>query len=422
MRTKKVRGVSISVKTKQDTDLAWAIYPYNNAGLDSREGVTNDPYWRKKIKARVDATHPYSRTIWPAKSSSIGKWNVNWTWLWKEMFTGKVRSSQTIGSPCLSSLAAHTFVSGISQVAAVEYATSIAKLAFLSKIKEHQNPFQGLPFLGELKETLRMIRHPLRGIIRQNANSALHLTRLQRLYQNKLARLEEVFKNWHLQWTYGISPLINDIQGAVGTIDRMFDDPGVTKIQVTIPVPSSKVFSDKGLHRYEGNTQLIGYQYDISAEGSVRFVGAMNERFQAATSGRLSEVVGMTARDIVPAVWELTGYSFLVDYFVNVGSVVGGLFTDTSSLVYCCRSVRLKQKGQGYAMALPGEFQPLSWPVGIVSGNLDKVSLNRDIPSLHVGIRDFHWQDTTTGQLFNTAVLTSAKIRDLVFSISTLRR
>lgn len=338
------------------------------------------------------------------------------------MFTGKVRSSQTIGSPCLSSLAAHTFVTGISQVAAVEYATSIAKLAFLSKVKEHQNPFQGLPFLGELKETLRMIRHPLRGIIRQNANSALHLTRLQRLYQNKLARLEEVFKNWHLQWTYGISPLINDIQGAVGTINRMFDDPGVTKIQVTIPVPSSKVFSDKGLHRYEGNTQLIGYQYDISAEGSVRFVGAMNERFQAATSGRLSEVVGMTARDIVPAVWELTGYSFLVDYFVNVGSVVGGLFTDTSSLVYCCRSVRLKHKGQGYAMALPGEFQPLSWPIGIVSGNLDKVSLNRDIPSLHVGIRDFHWQDTTTGQLFNTAVLTSAKIRDLVFSISTLRR
>lgn len=411
MRTPLVKPISLYVRTKQDDDLAWVFYPQTIQSLDARTGVVDRPNWRALVKDHVDATNPYGRTIWPAQSSSLPR-EVNWKWQWKELFTRKVRDSFFIGHPCFGSLASHTFVSGIPQTAAVGRAESTARLAFLSKIREARGDFQALPFLGELKETLQLVRHPIRGITRVNRSSEARFRSLWRLYRSKPGRLEEKLENAYLQWTYGVSPLINDIQGLISNIKSLFDDTRVQKVRVTIPIPDSRVWSQAGLQYYEGSTQVIGYHHEITCSGSVRIAGALKNELQPASIEKFNALNGLELRDIVPAVWELTPYSFLVDYFVNIGDVLGGFFTDTSSLVYAVQSTRLKQRGLGFSVGLPTK-DPVSWPLGVVSGNFDKVSLNRVKADLTVGIRDISWQDTTIGQLMNTAILSSQRLRSV---------
>lgn len=417
MRTPLVRGISAFVATKQDTDLAWAIYPYVNPGLDSRSGVADDPKWREKIKAYLDATHPYSRTIWPARGSDVESMNINWKWTWKELYLPyKVRTSEMKGYPGLSSFAAQSFTRGIPQSASVIHAQSVAKLAFLSKLREQQTPFQGLSFLGELKETIGMLKRPLRGIIRQNANSARNFTALQRLYRSKPGRLEDMLEKAYLQWTYGVSPLIGDIQAVLGNCSKIFEEPEIVRLRVTIPVEESKLYSSNSFLQLEGSSQKVGVFIEIKASGYVRITGAMRHSKSPASMAKFNQINGLQLRDVVPAVWELTPYSFLVDYFVNVGDVLGGVFTDTSELVYSSMTTKLVSDGGCIAYGLPGAFKPVSWPTMAVSGRLVKVSLNREKADLSVGFKDINWQDPTVGQLFNTAVLSSQKLRDVAFS------
>jgi hypothetical protein len=416
MRTSRVRGIAVFVATKQDTDKAWAVYPYVNHGLDSRSGVIDDPKWREKIKAMVDATHPYSRVIWPARGSYWKQMNVDWYWTWRELFVPHaLRSSQLRGSPGLSSFAAQSFTRGIPQSASVVRAKSTARLAFLSKIREQQTPFQGLAFLGELKETISMVKHPLRGIIRQNANSARHFTVLQRLYRKNSSRLEDMMEKAYLQWTYGVMPLVGDIQAVLGNCSKIFEEPEVIRLRVTIPVEESKLYSANNILALEGSSQTVGVFFEIKASGYVRIVGAMRHSKSPASMAKFNQINGLQLRDIVPAAWELTPYSFLADYFVNVGDVLGGVFTDTSDLVYSCMTTKLLSDGRCISYGLPGTFKPVTWPFAMVPGRLVKVSLNREKADLSVGFKDINWQDPTVGQLFNTAVLSSQKLRDVAF-------
>lgn len=411
MRTPSIRPVHLMYRTIRDNDLAWAESSRTIPGLDVRSGVADRPNWRALVKDHVDATNPYSRTIWPAKSSSLPR-RVNWKWQWKEMFSGIVRSSYLQGHPCFSSLAAHSYVSGIWQPGAVGRAESTARLAFLSKIREIRGDFQALPFLGELSETLQMLRHPIRGITRVNRSAEARFRSLWRLYRSKPARLEERLENAYLQWTYGVSPLINDIQGMISSIKSLFDEPRVQRVLVTIPIPDERVWHQAGLHYDEGGTQSTWYQWEMKCSGSVRIAGALKNELLPASVERFNALNGLELRDIVPAAWELTPYSFLVDYFVNIGDVLGGFFTDTSSLIYAVQSTRLKQRASGISVGMPIK-NAVSWPVDVVSGHFDKVSLNRVKADLTVGIRDIAWQDTTFGQLVNTAILSSARLRSV---------
>jgi hypothetical protein len=48
------------------------------------------------------------------------------------------------------------------------------------------------------------------------------------------------------------------------------------------------------------------------------------------TIGRAVELSGFQFRDFVPTVWELIPYSFVSDYFVNIGDILEAACTDTS--------------------------------------------------------------------------------------------
>jgi hypothetical protein len=55
------------------------------------------------------------------------------------------------------------------------------------------------------------------------------------------------------------------------------------------------------------------------------------------TAGRLVEVLGFNMQEFVPTIWELIPFSFVVDYFVNVGEMLSAASTDLSWVEWVSR-------------------------------------------------------------------------------------
>nr|QDH89358.1 MAG: hypothetical protein H3BulkLitter172403_000004 [Leviviridae sp.] len=64
----------------------------------------------------------------------------------------------------------------------------------------------------------------------------------------------------------------------------------------------------------------LGYKQDVRAP--------------AQSMQRLVELSGLSLERIVPTLWELTPYSFLADYFLNIGNILDAAFTSLDGVVW----------------------------------------------------------------------------------------
>jgi hypothetical protein len=54
----------------------------------------------------------------------------------------------------------------------------------------------------------------------------------------------------------------------------------------------------------------------------------------------ISDILGLRPRDIIPTIWNLIPYSFLVDYFVNIGQIVSAIAVPWSGVKWCNYTTR----------------------------------------------------------------------------------
>jgi len=56
------------------------------------------------------------------------------------------------------------------------------------------------------------------------------------------------------------------------------------------------------------------------------------------------EQLGLSWSNVLPTAWELIPFSFLVDYFTNVGAVIEGVGTGTVGLAWGCKTQKQESK------------------------------------------------------------------------------
>lgn len=226
----------------------------------------------------------------------------------------------------------------------IEEATNLALTRLYQSIDRNQRQFQGGVFIGELRKTLRMIRSPAKTMF--ESLGSYHKYVKKRIKRIPMKHRREFLSNTYLESVYGWAPLMSDVKSGAEALAEMALREGPNTRWVNGDSRDIRVLLDDT--GYVGSSLVSGSSWIAvnrrtveTSHVQVKFYGKLRvEPFERLYMR--SELLGFNLSSWLPTVWELTPYSFLVDYFTNIGDVINAWTTNTSNLYWVSRTVSRK--------------------------------------------------------------------------------
>jgi hypothetical protein len=206
-----------------------------------------------------------------------------------------------------------------------------ALIGFLKKCKAAQTKLQALVVAGEFRETLHLIKKPASEFRNLVHEYVVACRRISRELSPRLTLLQ-ISRQW-LEYSFGMRPLIQDIANAMKAAEKLYFDLPSAYVTHTSKIPYSGhsdtiPFDFYGPYFIPCYMNRLTYRlYGRKLCGGVRLMTTGNR-------GPLHETIGLTLPDFVPSLYELIPYSFLVDYFTNVGEVLEAMSFNQADLFW----------------------------------------------------------------------------------------
>lgn len=298
-------------------------HPVGELGYNVTQSVTSGPgihNWKYKLSHGIQATTPLD-----AVGSKLTV--VNDGHVLRYMIFGNDETNINYGEVygCLTRLDI-----GVANPSAF-FITSVqnqVRMDMVAKIRQAHTMLQGLVSLGELGESVRQVNGAGRAVfsgLRNYLSDVSYLTRGRRLTPQNLLR--NVSSKW-LEYAFGWRPLIADIDDGMKAFERY---------QKTRP-PSVKVASSRqSSEKTPGapiNGLYFGHAFRLTPVQEKTYGYKIYGRVGITNTGMgsLAHNFGLKLDEFVPTLWELIPFSFLADYFVNIGAVVDALSLNTSTI------------------------------------------------------------------------------------------
>jgi len=306
---------------------------------DSRTGVSN-PKWRAQIKSGANATTNMTGTRF--RVLALSPLSAGGTVENGDSTNGSTAITEVNGIFQASITLPSPGYVGVDPVASDNQALSQA----FDRLRQQSRHAQGLVFLGELRETLKFLKSPFKGAREMIEGYFKQLSKMKtvggRSRGRKASRrtiVQEAGNTW-LEVAFGLKPLINDVKDIAEAAARFQHDSRRT---VIVSNGSSQKGFDGGGSTTIGNyVQVVQHWHEL-VECQTRYKCALDYRSSAefGSMERLQSLSGFALEDFVPAVYELIPWSFLVDYFSNLGQVIEGGCTNTSNVAWTNKTVRM---------------------------------------------------------------------------------
>jgi hypothetical protein len=299
------------------------------------------------------------------------------------------------------------------------FVDNLARAAFYKKLHQVGRQFQGYVFLGELRETLHLLRHPTQTL--HNLCSDFLGTLRKRKRANPRGWLNGLGSLW-LEQSFGWNPLMADIRDAISAYDR-FTQPSQT---VRISAGSRKTYDcgqdpdpwKVGVSRPVcGGLNWLKKLSNRSETHVVRYKGALRARVECPRWGDYS-LFGFNPQEFIPAAWELLPWSFLVDYFTNIGDILDATITSERDVTYVNKSIITymtdyrvwEMNAKASALGLGATWQVATSTGGSVTSLLKRKEVTRTVDvGLSMPTLQFNFA-LNDGQLANVAALLSQAI------------
>jgi len=200
----------------------------------------------------------------------------------------------------------------------IQRADNRALIRYRERIAEVHSVFKGMVFGGELAETLSAIRNPARAL-RKGLSDYLNQVKRRGSRLPKKKRISFVRDTW-LEYSYGWAPLYSDVESA---IENFYHSRLVKPLFHFVKASSGwqrAEFSTGTRTAFDGWAQhTLQWDQTQIKEASVRYYGVYRS-----TGNGVANIGqwGFSPAEFVPTLWELIPYSFLVDYFTNIGDIV----------------------------------------------------------------------------------------------------
>jgi len=309
---------------------------YSNRTCNRVSVGTSNRNWKDDVKSGRNAT-----TVFSASEGSVTFRTLAYSADWHSNFNGNM-SARCYGiPPGIPVEAPHSMIGvnlPLDATSAIDEANAKAIKALYKKIREVHSQFAGGLFLAELRKTVTMIRKPalaLRKLVKQTENKSLSIIRKNKGKMITRAGRKEVqtaIAGSYLEGVFGWAPLISDIKDAAVAFARLqgeyrherFRAFGLSE-DVTHSVSSNNNGFDLPVCEFLATWKQVA---TVVYYGS--FQGHSPDVKLGATAERIVGLSGFDWRSFIPTVWEVIPYSFLVDYFVNIGDMLEAATTDTS--------------------------------------------------------------------------------------------
>lgn len=209
--------------------------------------------------------------------------------------------------------------------------------------------------LAEWNKTMELLRRPL-------------ASWMAKARKNRWVHTSLSGANGYLVYRYGISPLIRDMSAILQNLKTPTPSRHTTR--------SSESTSVSQQSTSETTLGLFGFnvQRSISETYTVRGMSIDEDTHPGITQLRQ---LGLDGKSLITLPWELVPYSFVLDWFVNVGDVLGAV-TDSLSLGH--RNLGSCLVGQrvitdvtsyiGYQKTLQSTYTVLRSPCGTATNNV----------------------------------------------------
>jgi hypothetical protein len=304
------------------------------------DGMTN-PLWRTAIAKSENAT-----TVFTAQKTTVEHTDGV---LWVD---GYVNNSDTPANRRTAYKAGWLDFSdsrgALATSSTDDAALSMAASKFYSKANNIIKALEGGELIGELGKTAQ-------SIIR--LGSALTGTIFN--WKRKLKRISA--RNWrqasgaaadaYLEWKFGWDPLAQDVHTLASGLVEDYKDV----IPLSATGRSSKQMSAT---QVQANSQGLGTYdtciTDVMAQ-TVRFVGAIRVDRQGV--GGLAERLGLSPRNFLSTAYNLLPWTYMIDYFTNLGDIIGAIGFPTGKIAWCCMTTRTSRS---VTYASGSDFQILS--------------------------------------------------------------
>lgn len=211
-------------------------------------------------------------------------------------------------------------------------AYNAATVEFYEQAREQIRKLQSGVVIGELRETLMMIRNPAKAL-RRRIDEYVFLARKRakgvRAISDPASRrrqLDRAISNTWLEAQFGMRPLVGDVQaGAEALAESINRFKGQYGFAYGFGVEQAFLGADSDILQIpapNGNTDIrYLFNYRSTAVATVRIKGQVALEFDNPLLMR-TDLFGFSWSEFIPTVWELIPYSFLVDYFTNIGGVL----------------------------------------------------------------------------------------------------
>lgn len=312
---------------------------------DAKTGVYN-PYW-KKNRGKTVTNSAYHRTTLERSAESVVVTGKRYAYyFYNGNLYGGYHECVMNGNPTIYEAGDDVTVETVDYTSA----DNLAKLKLSKKIVDEYRKVSGGTFLREFRETIKMIRKPSRELFdRVGQYLTTVRKRSNKTSKFRLDKRSEMVRDTYLEATLGWLPLMGDIEdiaklagelairgerdaeGLRSISSGQFAANAATVSNYSLQFPTPNLGSHP-MNMMQERTERVTVQY--TAQCSREALYPKND-LQA-----IVQLSGFSLREWVPTLWNCIPYSFIIDYFTNLGDVIEFYAADRSSIAGLTRSVK----------------------------------------------------------------------------------
>lgn len=336
----------------------WSINNSVKTVLPGTRSGTKVPQYRKIIANGGNATSYFHNDIhgFVGRNSSI----VRTTWK-----DPSVIPHRTYVDECAGEFYHHQPITHLIGLTAELDASVISKLH--SKLREQRSHVNSMNAIGELRETIRMIRRPFESlqkyVQKQIAIEQKTLNRIGKIRHAGARRraTAELVAGTNLEIAFGWRPFISDIKEHAVALakfhlntrrnERISAFGSDSRISVNVnSTPST--FPPT----YVSMTNVTKFETKVD----VRYVVGLRADIvhEAAAQNSFLDRFGFTAENIVPTIYEQTPWSWAIDYFSNLGDLIEAYSTSQADVLWVSKTVRQRTTQQTVVRAAIPSIPP----------------------------------------------------------------